>query len=254
MTGPIVLLTDFGYHDPFVGIMKGVILAIAPKAQLVDLCHAVPPQDVRTAAFHLRVSSPYFPKGSVFVTVVDPGVGTARRILWARTAKHQFLAPDNGVLSWIDEPLVELREVTNKKLFLSKVSSTFHGRDIFAPVAGHLARGAAPKTLGPKSRPSWEIEFPKVQFERGLVRGEIIGFDRFGNAVTNIPRESVVKSAQVYFGASDVGEVSPTYAGRPEGSVMAIIGSSGFLELAVRDGDFHKHYKASQGDKVESRG
>ena len=253
MTGPIALLTDFGNNDPFVGIMKGVILSIAPKAQIVDLCHGVPPQDVRTAAFHLRVSSTYFPKGTLFVIVVDPGVGTARKVLWARTAKHQFLAPDNGVLSWVDEPLVELREVSNHKLYLNKVSSTFHGRDIFAPVAGRLARGTAPSLLGPEAKPSWAIDFPAVEYEKGLVRGEIIGFDRFGNAVTNIPRESILDGARIQYAGSDLGALSPTYAGRPSGSVMAIVGSSGFLELAVRDGNFRQHFKASPGDKVDSR-
>ncbi|MBI3552319.1 MAG: SAM-dependent chlorinase/fluorinase [Elusimicrobia bacterium] len=253
MTGPIVLLTDFGFHDPFVGIMKGVVLSIAPKAQIVDLCHAVPPQDVRTAAFHLRVSTPYFPKGALFVAVVDPGVGTARKVLWARTAKHQFLGPDNGVLSWIGEPVLEMREVNNHKLFLHHLSATFHGRDIFAPVAGHLAKGKAPKELGPKTKPAWEIEFPQVMRNDGAARGEIIGFDRFGNAVTNMTRESVPEGCHVFFGDSDLGLVSHTYAGRDPGEVMAIIGSSGFLELAVREGNFQQHFKAKAGDAVESR-
>ncbi len=253
MTGPIVLLTDFGFHDPFVGIMKGVMLSIAPKAQIVDLCHAVPPQDVRTGAFHLRVSVPYFPKGSLFVVVVDPGVGSARKILWARTAKHQFLGPDNGVLSWIGEPVLEMREVSNAKLFLEKVSHTFHGRDIFAPVAGHLAKGKAPAFLGPKCKPAWEIEFPQVKKAGGAVSGEILNFDRFGNAVTNIPREEVGKDADIVFGASDLGKICTTYAGKDSGEVMAIIGSSGYVELAVRDGNFKDHFKASAGDKVESR-
>lgn len=251
--GPIVLLTDFGFHDPFVGIMKGVMLGLAPKAQIVDLCHAVPPQDVRTAAFHLRVSVPYFPKGALFVAVVDPGVGTARKILWARTARHQFLGPDNGVLSWIGEPVLEMREVNNHKLFLQHVSATFHGRDIFAPVAGHLAKGQAPAALGPKCKPAWEIEFPQARKAGGGLVGEILGFDRFGNAVTNIPGETLVKDVHVYFGASDLGIVSPSYAGKDHGEVMAIVGSSGYLELAVRDGNFKEHFKASAGDKVESR-
>jgi S-adenosylmethionine hydrolase len=252
MKGPIVLLSDFGYSDPFVGVMKGVIAGIAPKARVIDLCHEIAPQDVRSAAFHLRASAPFFPKGSLFVAIVDPGVGSSRKVLWARTAKHEFLAPDNGLLSWIAEPILEWREVSNSKLWLSPVSTTFHGRDIFAPVAAHLARGKAPRTLGPSAKPSLELPFPRPRIEGGKVVGEIIGFDRFGNAVTSIPREAVGDAACIRFGDADLGPISATFAGQPEGSVIAVVGSAGFVELAVRNGNFAKHLKAAVGDLVEA--
>ncbi len=251
---PIVLLTDFGHHDPFVGVMKGVIAGLAPAARVIDLCHEVPPQDVRAGAFQLRLSAPFFPKGSLFVCVVDPGVGSARKILWARTARHQFLSPDNGLLSWLTEPVLEWREVSNRKLWLSQVSSTFHGRDIFAPVAAHLAGGRRPAALGPAVRPSWELTFPEARRQGPVLSGEVLAFDRFGNAITNVARAAVPDAARIFFGASEIGPVSASYAGKPEGSALAVFGSSGFLELAVRNGSFQARYKASLGDAVEARG
>ncbi|MDE2238229.1 MAG: SAM-dependent chlorinase/fluorinase, partial [Elusimicrobia bacterium] len=148
MAAVIALLTDFGLQDPYVGVMKGVIADLAPRAKVVDLCHGLPPQDVRGAALFLRQSAPYFPKATLFVVVVDPGVGSDRRVLYARTRRHSFLAPDNGALSWLPDPVLEWRSVVRRSLFLAQVSSTFHGRDLFAPVAARLSRGLPPSRLG----------------------------------------------------------------------------------------------------------
>jgi S-adenosyl-L-methionine hydrolase (adenosine-forming) len=185
----ISLTTDFGLSDAFVGAMKGVILGINPHAQIVDVSHEIPPHDVDRAAFVVNSAAPYFPKGTIHVVVVDPGVGTERPVLAARTEEGVFLAPDNGVLKYIFDgrPGAEVFSVTRSEYFRERVSRTFHGRDIFAPVAAHLSRGLSPEKLGSRFE----------DFERGSVvrpvrspngiAGVIIAFDRFGNGVTNIP-------------------------------------------------------------------
>ena len=170
----LALLTDFGTSDPYVGVIKGVVLERRPDAAIVDLAHGIAAQNVRQAAFVLMQSLDYFPGGTLFLCVVDPGVGSDRRILWARGSRHQFLAPDNGLLSWVEqrETLRELRSVTNRKLFNEPVSPVFHGRDIFAPVAAALAGGAAPDTLGPRVPDMVRFPFPEPRRSRGRLRGE----------------------------------------------------------------------------------
>jgi len=235
----IALLTDFGLQDPFVGVMKGVIAGLAPQADVIDLCHGVPPQDVRAGALYLRASTAYFPDNALFVGVVDPGVGSARRILFARTKRHWFLAPDNGLLSWLTEPVVEWRVVENAKLFLPKVSSTFHGRDIFAPVAARLAAGLDPHDLGPQlEQPAVALPWPK---------DEILAIDRFGNAITSIDRP--VKTVR-YKGKTIA--VKRTYADAAEGETLAVYGSYGLLELSVRNGDFAARCAASRGEIIDA--
>lgn len=237
---PIVLLTDFGHRDPFVGIMKGVLASRAPKARVIDLCHDIAPGDITAAALALRASVPYFPKGTLFVTVVDPGVGSRRRIVFARTKDHGFLAPDNGVLSWLPGTLIECRAVTNESLFLSPLSGTFHGRDVFAPVAAALAKGADPSRLGPVIPDLLKAPFPA---------NRLISFDRFGNAVTSIPSRGA--RSILYKGRSY--PVRTHYASVPSGKPLAVAGSSGLVELSVRDGDFRRRFKARPGDPVHAR-
>jgi S-adenosyl-L-methionine hydrolase (adenosine-forming) len=218
--------------------MRGVILGAASAAPVLDLSHEVPPQDVRVGALFLRQSVSYFPPGCIFVCVVDPGVGSSRRILFARTKSHQFLAPDNGLLSWLPEPVVEWRVVENDKLFLKPVSETFHGRDIFAPVAARLSAGAKPAALGrPISDPTL-IDWPKD--------GVILAFDRFGNAVTSI--EGEVKS--IRYKGKEI-RIGKTYTDAQEGTAVALKGSSGLWEICVRDGSFAERSSAKQGDPFE---
>jgi S-adenosylmethionine hydrolase len=236
----IALLTDFGNRDPFVGVMKGVIASRAPKARVIDLCHGIAPGDIPGAALALRSSVPYFPKGTLFVTVVDPGVGSRRRILFARAKDHAFLAPDNGVLSWVDEKLIECRAVTNTKLFLSPVSGTFHGRDIFAPVAAALSKGTSPSRLGPAITDRLRAPWPS---------DALVSFDRFGNAVTSIPSKGT--RSILYKGRSY--PVRTHYAAVASGQPLAVAGSSGLVELSVRDGDFRARFHARPGEKVHAR-
>lgn len=251
---PIVLLTDFGRTDAFVGTMKGVILSRCPGAQLVDLTHEVAPQDIRRAAFLLMDAVPYFPDGSLFVSVVDPGVGSARPILWARSGRHSFLAPDNGLLSWVDrrEPLKDLRRVENDELFLKPVSATFHGRDVFAPVAAALANGLEPARLGPRVRRIRRIPFPAPRRRGPTVRGEILLIDRFGNALTNLAPGDLPRGARLRHRGAELGPVRTHYAAVDAGAALAVLGSSGFVELAVRDGNFARDAGAATGDLVEA--
>lgn len=244
---PVVLLTDFGLRDPFVGVMKGVLLSRAPQARLVDLCHDLPPQDVAAAALALRSSVRFFPDGSLFVVVVDPGVGSRRRVLWARSRRHRFLAPDNGVLSWLagDDALLERRTVENGRLFLSPVSATFHGRDIFAPVAAALSRGLAPARLGPRVADAVSLPWPSD--------GRIIAFDRFGNAVTSLASAAVPAGARVMHKGRDLGPLRSHYAEVPRGRPLAVAGSSGLVELSAREGDYAARTRARRGDPVHVR-
>lgn len=219
--------------------MKGVILARAPKAALVDLAHGVAPGDVRAAAFALRSSVRFFPRGTLFVCVVDPGVGSARRALWARSGEHAFLAPDNGLLSWCGAR--EWRSVTNASLFLKPLSGTFHGRDVFAPAAAFLLRGGSPARLGPAIRDPARLPWPK---------SEIVAFDRYGNAITSVPARP---AQRVVFKHRNLGPVRTHYAAARPGQPLAVAGSSGLVELSVRDGDFRSRFHAAPGDPVHVR-
>lgn len=250
--GTLALLTDFGTKDPFIGMMKGVVLTLAPGTRIVDLTHEVPPQNLQVAAFYLMASVPYFPKGTLFAVVVDPGVGTERKIIWARTPSHQFLAPDNGVLSWVEErePIQEVRWVANKDLFLSQISHTFHGRDMVAPAAAHLLNGTPPEDLGPKQEMYKKLAFPRARREGGRLHGVVLALDRFGNAITNIPASDTGGAKRVLFKEREVGPIKPTYSHVGEGEPVAVLGSFGFLELAVRKGSFARTFEAGEGDPV----
>jgi S-adenosylmethionine hydrolase len=232
--------------------MKGVLLSYCPKAVVVDLCHEIPPQEVAAAAFTLRASVAYFPKGSLFVCVVDPGVGSRRRILWARTARHQFLAPDNGLLSWVETPFAEIRSVENRKSWRPQVSATFHGRDIFAPAAGRLAAGLRPSALGPTIADFRRLPLPEPRRDKRGARGEILWIDRFGNAITNIPSRQAVSCRWALCRGRRL-PLRRHYAEAEPGRPLALIGSSGFLELSIRNGDFSRACKARPGDIVHAR-
>ncbi|TMP99216.1 MAG: SAM-dependent chlorinase/fluorinase, partial [Verrucomicrobia bacterium] len=191
----ITLTTDFGATDWFVGTMKGVILGISPRAQIVDLTHEIAAGDIRAASFVLAAGCRFFPPGTIHVVVVDPGVGSHRIILSVQTKNYTFLGPDNGVLSpaLANEGVKAVYQVTNKKFFLSPVSQTFHGRDLFAPVAGYLMNGVPPQKLGSKVHDFVRLEWPQPRRSKNEVRGEILYIDHFGNAISNLA-ESLLSS------------------------------------------------------------
>lgn len=221
----IALLSDFGLTDPYVGVMKGVIANIAPNVTIIDLTHGVPPQAVMIAALHLDAAWRYFPLGSVFVVVVDPGVGTARRPLIATLGGKHFVGPDNGVLSLLPGATYRCIEAD---WGLPERSPTFHGRDLFAPVGARVARGAAVDMVGPIVRDPVRITIPEP--ERGF--GQVLYIDHYGNAITNHPG-----TAGGYLHVlGHVVEVRQTYGEVGRGELVAVTGSTGRLEIAVRDG------------------
>jgi S-adenosylmethionine hydrolase len=240
----ITLTTDFGLEDPFVGAMKGVILSIAPEVTIVDLTHHIPSHDILEAALVLRSSYSYFPHGSIHLVVVDPGVGSTRRPILVVTEKYFLVGPDNGILSLIQEleNPTEIFHLSNQKYFLSPVSSTFHGRDIFSPVAAWICRGIPPEQLGTSVGDLVRLSLPRVrrEDERTIV-GTILRTDRFGNLVTNIctqdlclpERDSISSSFAIEIGGRTITQLLSCYAEASPGAVFAIWGSSGLLEISV---------------------
>ena len=250
----IALLSDFGTHDPFVGAMKGVLLSKAPGLTIIDITHQIPPQDIQAAAFYLMAATPYMPKGTLFMSVVDPNVGTGRGILWAKTENHQFIAPDNGLISWVEqkEKIVEARFISNSALFMETISATFHGRDIMAPVAAAIAKGLPEKKIGPLFPGYRRFPFPMPVKAGNRITGQVIAIDHFGNVVTNIQRGFL--SARAVFNIADrmLKGLKLTYASVPEGEPLALIGSFGFLEFSVRNGNFARTFDVKIGSPVEA--
>ena len=239
---PITLMTDFGTEDVYVGVMKGVIAGIAPDARVIDLTHAVGDFNIVEAAFRIRQAHPWFPEGTIHVIVVDPGVGGERRAVAMRAGGHVFVAPDNGVLSSIDADKGhdELVELTNPGFFLPDVSATFHGRDIFAPVAAHIANGTALSELGPALECIQRAPVPEPSMSSdGRIVGTVLWADRFGNLVTNIPSpmlgNGVVERIEVNDRA--IGGLSRTFGDVDAGNWVAMIGSFGMLEIGVNLGN-----------------
>ena len=241
----VTLTTDFGLHDAYVGVMKGVILCISPQAVVVDICHNLPPQNVLAGSLMLAAAWRYFPVGSIHVAVVDPGVGTARRPLAVAHAGHYFVGPDNGLLSlaWqAPRSSAEVKAVhlTHPEFWLPAPSPTFNGRDIFAPVAAHLANGRALASLGDSIAPSdlVRISLPAVERNGDDVTCTIIHVDHFGNLITNLEAGVLHTRAGVIVTVAgrEVSSLSSTYADGAPGEVVALVGSSGYVEIAVVNG------------------
>jgi S-adenosylmethionine hydrolase len=252
----ITLTTDFGTSDWFVGTMKGVVLGINPRARIVDLTHGVPAGDIRAGAFALAAACKFFPKGTVHVAVVDPGVGSAREAIAVETERYFFVGPDNGVLSWAlrDEKIREVRALKNEKYFLPQLSKTFHGRDIFAPVAAHLSRGVAIEKLGPSKKAFVRLDWPQPRVRERRVEGEVVYIDRFGNAITNLVCDWLEKFSgsrvQILVKGKRLRAIESCYAAVRTGKPVAVIGSSGFLEIAVNGGSAAKNFGLIPGTRV----
>ncbi len=254
----ITLMTDFGREDVYVGVMKGVIARIAPHARVLDLTHSIPAFDVLQAAHRLSQAHRYFPDGTIHVIVVDPGVGSERSVVALRSAEQVFLAPDNGVLTLIERENGHdcLVEVRNPEYFLPEISSSFHGRDIFAPAAAHLARGVPLPDLGPPLEGIEEIDVPQPEIAAdGSIRGTVLWCDHFGNLVTNIGRDLVEsvrsgRAVRVRIGAAVLDGLVDTYAQTKEGRPLAMTGSFGALEIAVRMGSATERLNAGPGTPV----
>ncbi len=253
--GIITLTTDFGTRDAYVGAMKGVICSILPSARIVDISHEIRPQKILEAAFLLEATYPWFPPGTVHVAVVDPGVGTKRRPLAVEADGQFFVGPDNGVLS---APLggrgVLVREITEKAYALPEQSETFHGRDVFAPAAGHIASGLQIDLLGSAVSDAVVLDLPKPEVVGTRISGEIVRLDRFGNALSNIPRAILYQIGlgpyRVSAAGKDFGALHRRYQDVPEGETLALTGGDGRVEIAINGGSAAESHGLAPGDAM----
>jgi S-adenosylmethionine hydrolase len=254
----ITLLTDFGLRDPYVASMKGVILSIKPQCTLVDITHQINSHDIKEGAFILGQACSNFPKGTIHLSVVDPGVGSVRKPILIVTKNYFFVGPDNGLftIALRRERVKQAVVLTNQKFFLSEISSTFHGRDIFAPVAAYLALGVKPESFGPSIKSWHEISFPDPAMKQGNLVGEIVHVDAFGNLVSNIDRKSLLQFSKgrplvIKIGKRTIRGLTKGYWEGRKDEPMAFIGSGGFLEISVREGSAKKLLKAVRGDTIQ---
>ncbi|HEX5940761.1 MAG TPA: SAM-dependent chlorinase/fluorinase [Anaerolineales bacterium] len=261
---PIIsLMTDFGIKDGNVGVMRGVIWGICPSALITDLSHMIPPQNIREAAYIFARSVPYFPKGSIHVVVVDPGVGTARRPMAAQIGDWFYVGPDNGTITGLLERAeregwqTTFVELDQKKYWLGTISHVFHGRDIFSPVAAHLANGIPLADLGTSFNEPVHLELPKPEKTPSGWRGEVIHIDHFGSASTNIRIEDLGDAMKekekitIRVNGSEINGMVNTFGERPVGELIALIGSTGNLGIAVVNGSAVQRLGITVGDTVE---
>lgn len=259
MRNPIItLLTDFGLKDPYVASMKGVILSINPQCTLVDITHQVSPYDIKEGAFILAQAYSTFPKGTIHLSVVDPGVGSPRKPILFVTKNYFFIGPDNGLFTFAlkREKLKKVIALGKMEFFLPEVSPTFHGRDLFAPVAAHLSFGIAPESFGRVIK-SWnEISFPEPVLRQEKLIGEVVHIDTFGNLVCNIDYKNLLKFSKsrpfvIKIGKRTMRGLKKGYWEGRKDEPMALIGSGGFLEISVREGNAQKVLKMKKGDRVQ---
>ena len=259
----ITLMTDFGIKDGNVGVMKGVIWGICPTAQISDLSHMIQAQNIREAGYILARSAPYFPKGSILVVVVDPGVGTARRPMVARIGDWFYVGPDNGTITaWLERAdqegwQTEFVELNRPQYWLQTISHVFHGRDIFSPVAAHLANGVSLNELGTSFDNPVQLELPEPERLQNGWRGEVIHIDHFGNVSTNIRIENLgdamnkKENILVRLNGIAINGMVDTFGERPVEELVALIGSTGNLGIAVVNGNAQQRLGTKVGDGVE---
>jgi S-adenosylmethionine hydrolase len=258
MSDPLITLTtDFGEGSPYVAAMKGVILNLNPQARLVDLGHRIRPQDVRQAAFFLCATVPYFPVSALHVVVVDPGVGTSRALLYVEVGGHRLLVPDNGCWTELARrangpPVV--RQLAEPRYWREPVSATFHGRDILAPVAGHLSRGLDPRQLGPPAEDWVRLAMPAPVLGPAQLTGLVVFIDDFGNLLSNIPGHALAvwhnQAVRITVDGKEVPRLVRTYGEAAPGSLVALESSGGMLEVAVSHGSAAARLGASVGSSV----
>jgi S-adenosylmethionine hydrolase len=253
----LTLLTDFGTRDHYVAAVKGVLLSINPNLYFVDITHEIRPQNIREGAFVLGSTFKYFPEGTIHLAVVDPGVGGKRQGLAAASERHFFVGPDNGLFDWTFalEPPRQVVALENPAYWLPQPSSVFHGRDIFAPVAGHLSTGLSLEKLGPPLHYQMRLPPRLILEEQKELQGEIIYIDRFGNLISNIEipplaAERKLQDLQVYLGTAQLPVGPSTYEEGPPLRPFALIGSSNLLEVSVRNGSAHEITGCSVGTSL----
>ena len=256
----ISLITDFGDKSGYVGVLKGVILSVNPDCQIVDISHQIAPQDREEAAVVLKNTYSFFPPESIHLVVVDPDVGSKRKPILIESGTHWFVGPDNGVLSCalLMEGFRKVWEITNTRYFLPRVSTTFHGRDIFAPVASHLSLGVPAHDLGKELKHCVRLEALEPEIVQGVIKGRVVYADHFGNVISNISYtlfNAVVadKPFRITIGETVIETISPSYAAAREGEIIALFGSSQQLEIAVRNGNCQRTLQVEKGAEISVR-
>ncbi len=255
----ITFTTDFGSSACFTGTIKGVILGINPRTTVVDITHEIAPGDIRAGAFVLKSSCHFFSKGTIHVAVVDPGVGSGRRAIVVQARDYCFVGPDNGVLSWAlaKQEIKAVHELENADYFLPDVSATFHGRDVFAPVAAHLSSGVPVRKLGPRLKEFARLPWPEAVRNRRGIDGEVMFIDRFGNAITNIPTTAFPQlrkaKVAVFLEGKRVCQLGGFYQSVPKGMPVALPGSSGFVEIAINGGNAAQRLRLHCGKALTLR-
>jgi len=255
----ITLTTDFGLKDPYAAEMKAAILGVCPNAAIVDITHEIEKFSIRMGAYVLASAAPYFPKGTIHVAVVDPGVGTRRRPILIQTQRGFFIGPDNGllILAAENQGISRIHDITNPRLMLPRVSSTFHGRDVLAPAAAHLANGVHPTEFGPEIRDAVKPRFAKVTLRKDVLVGEVLHVDNFGNVITNIGEKGI---ARIHM--KDVVNVElsnqklklklcKAYGEAKPQEPLALIGSHNYLEIALNQGNAATEFGTKPGDKIK---
>jgi S-adenosylmethionine hydrolase len=259
LTKIISLTTDFGLKDPYAVEMKAAILGVCPNAAIVDITHEIEKFNIRMGAYVLASAAPYFSKGTIHVAVVDPGVGTRRRPILIQTQRGFFIGPDNGllILAAENQGISRIHEITNPRLMLPRVSNTFHGRDIFAPAAAHLANGVHPAEFGSEISDAVKPDFTKVTLRKDVLVGEVLHVDNFGNIITNIGEKEIARIRM-----KDVVNVElpnqklrlklcKAYGEAKTQEPLALIGSHNYLEMAINQGNAAEKFKVSPGDKIK---
>lgn len=260
MTPAIAMITDFGLHDPFAGIMKGVIRSLGSTAEIIDITHGINAGDIKSAAIALSMSYRYYPDGTIFLVVIDPGVGTARRPIAVTAGGKTIVCPDNGIISFVINEYPEWSAVhlDRHEFFLPKISSTFHGRDVFAPIAAHISMGTSASDLGSKIDDVTTIQIPQASAGERHIQGEVLYIDGFGNLITNINEASVIEWAhdrkfsdfKIHTGSVEIIGISDSFSDVRMGKPLTVFGSFGMLEVAVNGGSAAALTGSSIGAKV----
>jgi S-adenosyl-L-methionine hydrolase (adenosine-forming) len=249
----ITFTTDYGLHDHYVASIKGIILGVNPDARLVDISNLVPPQDIFTGAFTLGRAWSCFPYGTVHLAVVDPGVGAVRRGLAVDAGGHFFVSPDNGILSYVFEenPGFEAYEITAEHYYRKPISPTFHGRDIYAPIAAWISKGVPLHQIGNQLQDPFRLQLPAIKkVKETLIQGQILAVNRFGNLITNLKPTDVPRAYKILAGQREITVIHETYQEGAPGEVFVVQGSTGFLEIALKDGSAASVIKLKAGSPI----
>lgn len=239
----ITLTTDFGRTDNFVGVMKGVVAGLNPKVNVIDLSHDIPPQDITAGRYIVETSVDYFPPGTIHLAVVDPGVGTRRKAILIETENYFLIGPDNGLFSFLTQKdIKKVISLTNKKYFLRDITATFHGRDIFAPVAAYLSLGVIPDEFGNEFKSIARSKFKLTRKTKNGLVGRLIYIDHFGNLVSSIKADRIANQRIVFLNGQKIGPIRKTFGNVKEGRALGYVNSSGFLEIGVNNGSAAGHF------------